>query len=98
MKVVVHPADDGGCGRYRMFWPAEALAAQGHDVTVRYGDDGKYRCVWQPSVFGDRIVGIDGDVEADVVVLQRPIRRHTYDLMRALQARGVTVVAEIDDD
>ena len=34
MKVAVFPSDDGGCGWYRLRWPAQALAAQGHDVVI----------------------------------------------------------------
>lgn len=37
LKTLVHPADQGGCGHYRILWPARALAEQGHDVTVGDG-------------------------------------------------------------
>lgn len=37
MKALVHPADRGGCGHYRVLWPATALADQGHDVTIGDG-------------------------------------------------------------
>jgi glycosyltransferase involved in cell wall biosynthesis len=37
VKTLVHPADQGGCGHYRILWPAHALADQGHDVTVGDG-------------------------------------------------------------
>lgn len=96
MRVVVHPADDGGCGRYRLRWPAEALAAQGHDVAVEF--EHAYRGVMQPSVFGDRLVALADPVEADVVVLQRPLKRETVELIAALQDQGVAVVVEVDDD
>lgn len=96
MRVAVHPADQGGCGHYRLIFPARALAEQGHDVELQ--SDRKYRAVFQPSVFGDRIVDLDEDVDADVVVIQRPLHRHRYELMKVLQTRGHAVVVEVDDD
>lgn len=96
MRVVVHPADLGGCGHYRLIWVAEALARQGHDVVVAH--DETYQARWQPSVFGDRIIGLAQPVDADVVVMQRPLHRNRVELIEALQAEGVAVVVEIDDD
>jgi glycosyltransferase involved in cell wall biosynthesis len=81
---------------YRLVFIGEALAGQGHDVVVDY--DHTYQAIFQPSVFGDRIIGLADDVDADVVVLQRPLRRERYELLQALQAKGVAVVVEIDDD
>lgn len=54
--------------------------------------------MFQPSVFGDRIIDLDQDVDADVVVVQRPLHRHRYELIKILQAKGVAVVVELDDD
>lgn len=96
MRVKVHPADEGGCGHYRLIWPTRALHAQDHDVKLEY--DFTYPCVWQPSAFGDRVIGLMADPEADVVVLQRPLHRNRYELIQALQARGIAVVVEVDDD
>lgn len=97
MKVVVHPADRaGGCGMYRLTFPSRVLIDAGHDVELAY--DAEYRCVWQPSAWGDRIVGIEGRVDADVVVLQRPMHRNRVELIDQLQAQGVAVVVEVDDD
>lgn len=96
MKVVCHPADTGACGAYRVEWPARALADAGRPVSVLR--DTPYRAQFQPSVFGDRIIGLDQSVSADVVVLQRPLHRHRFELIGALQAQGVAVVVEVDDD
>lgn len=98
MRVVVHPADDTGCGRYRLRWPAEALAAQGHDVTVGpfLGDS--------PGVLGkvkDGDLPVLWDLEheaCDVVVVQRVTARSEYMGMRRLQEKGFAVVVDIDDD
>lgn len=96
MRIDVHPADSGACGWYRLRFVAQALAAQGHDIRLR--GDASYRAVMAPSAFGDRCVGLDQPVGADVVVLQRPLHRHRYELIQALQAQGVAVVVEVDDD
>lgn len=97
MRVVVHPADQNGCGAYRMIFPARALIDQGYDVDLRY--DYTYRALWQPRAFGpDQIVGLADQVDADVVVLQRPLQRTRYELIAALQAQGIAVVVECDDD
>jgi glycosyltransferase involved in cell wall biosynthesis len=92
LKVHVHPADEGGCGWYRLRWPAAALTAQGHDVTL-HDDIGTIRHAGLP---GHPIVDVECD--ADVVVLQRVIQRSTYDLIPLLQRKGVAVVVEVDDD
>lgn len=78
MKVRYSPADEGGCGHYRLIWPAQHLASLGHDVARA-----------TPNVE-------DG---TDVIVIQRPLRRTWHeDVIPTLQAHGVAVVVEIDDD
>jgi glycosyltransferase involved in cell wall biosynthesis len=96
VRVVVHPADQGGCGNYRLIFPAQALANEGEDVCLEF--DYKYSAYWQDTAWRQSIIGMAQPVDADVVVLQRPLHRHRYELMRALQADGVAVVVEVDDD
>lgn len=96
MRVLVHPADLHACGHYRMIWPARAVVALGHDVTIRH--DMTYRAIWQPAVTGDRIIGLAQDVDVDVIVFQRPLHRNRVELIKVLQALGVAVVVEVDDD
>lgn len=100
MKVVVHPADTGGCGHYRLIFPATVLADNGEDVHVQAHADGHlYRVLCrQHPLIGEQIVGMADPVDADVVVLQRPMHRQRVELIAALQAQGVAVVVEIDDD
>jgi glycosyltransferase involved in cell wall biosynthesis len=60
VKVRYQRADDGGCGYYRLIWPCQALADQGHDVAqarphVEPGTDvvviqRPLRSVWADSV------------------------------------------------
>lgn len=88
-RVEVLPADDGGCGWYRLRYPCQQLP----DVTVR--DE------WPRGVFQD----LDGvphlfavDCQADVLVVQRPMNRETVLAIPLLQRQGTAVVVEIDDD
>lgn len=93
MKVDVHPADEGGCGFYRLRWPAAALADQGANVTVSPPLD-----ILRESnpVLGDFPVKVL--VDADVIVLQRPMRRELIEAIPLLQRQGIAVVVELDDD
>ena len=84
MRVLVYVADAGRCG-HRLIWPCEALAAQGAEVGVIRKD--------QPDE-------IDGLIErgADVIVMQRPMLRRFVESIPRVQAHGVAVVVDIDDD
>lgn len=84
MRVYAFPADSAGCGQYRIRWPAETLARTGHDVTIL--DEIRY---------GPRSTMLDG---VDVAVVQRPCTQRHVDFIAHCIDRGVTVVAEIDDD
>lgn len=110
MRVLVCPADLGGCGSYRCIWPAEALIAQGYDVTLAPDAATPFVITWEGSgdwitdteggqhpPLGERIVSVEHP-GYDVVVLQRPLRWELGALIPHLQAHGVKVVVEIDDD
>lgn len=108
MKVRVYPADDGGCGNYRLRWPAQALAASGEDVQLAEGLPGIWRADLVSTLRGmaglapgaDAVREITGikPMDADVVVLQRPLQRDLADAVPHLQAQGIAVVVEVDDD
>lgn len=93
MRVRVFPADEGGCGHYRIIWPAQALAANGCDVEISSG----IPAIWRDHDGTSEMIGV-ADVDADVVVLQRPLQRHLADAVPMLQQQGVAVVVEVDDD
>lgn len=95
MKVRVHAADDGGCGWYRMRFPARAAAAAGADVALRgevpgwlLTHEGSAADTWK----------VDDDYDADVAVFQRPLHRNRLEIIHALQQRGTAVVIDMDDD
>ncbi|MCW6003849.1 glycosyltransferase [Micromonospora sp. CPCC 205371] len=95
-KIVVYPADETGCGRFRLIWPAQVLRAQGHDVTI----------VWpsKRSGIGGALDEHGTAVEAyappgtDVVVLQRLSYRPIATAVPLLRAQGIAVVVDMDDD
>lgn len=97
VRVFAYPADDGGCGHYRIRWPGAALAAQGADVKVVTDADPEHiRSVWidDPT---PRVVDVVAP-DCDVIVLQRPLRAELADAIPHLQRHGVRVVVEVDDD
>jgi O-antigen biosynthesis protein len=99
-RIHVHPADIGGCGHYRMIWPAQAMIDEGRDVhlmmpenpasdfitTMVRGRDGR-----------EHVVGVEHP-GCDIVVIQRPLHRLLAQVIPLLQEQGVRVVVELDDD
>lgn len=86
MRVHVVPADHGGCGFYRLRLPASVTSLA---TTVS-----------TELVVGRDLAGRVRDVrvDADVVVLQRPAHQWQLDAIRVMQAQGVRVVLDMDDD
>jgi len=104
VKVQVHPSDIGGCGHYRMIWPGHALANAGYEVEVVHPERPKpFDLEMRDVLFPDgtlrptinRLVTVP---DADVIVIQRPLRRLMADVIPFLQQAGVAVVVELDDD
>lgn len=91
MKVAVFPSDDGGCGWYRLKYPATVLQAQGHDVVIDPPDMAFYRNA-------DTDQPISVDLDADVAVVQRVTRRIAVDFVATLKAAGHRVIVDVDDD
>lgn len=100
-RIHVYPADKGGCGFYRVIWPAEALQAQGADVEVIFPEDGERQQVMTTMWSGDdgsRVLLDARAPDCDVIVLQRPLTDVLAQAIPRLQAQGRKVVVEIDDD
>ena len=99
-KIYVYPADRWGCGHLRLIWPAQAVAALGHDVTLVMPKD---RTVAGLDIRG--VMGHDGELrdvqvppDADVVVMQRITWRRLSLAVPMMRRQGVAVVVDIDDD
>lgn len=92
MKITVCPSDKTGCGNYRLIWPAEALKAQGHDISVQR----------RPHILIDKNTHPpevkDVLVETDVIVFQRPCSYQISQLIPILHNKGIKVVIDMDDD
>ena len=103
MRVLVWPAggENDGSANYRLRFPAEALARQGCDVEITESGPA---VLWDREWSGDtapldaKVLGLAEKPDADVVVIQRPGRAHWAELIPHLQAAGVRVVVDLDDD
>lgn len=99
VKIYVYPADTGGCGYYRMIWPAMAARALGHDVTVvlpadrDYGDHAIHA-----ELRGDEVLRMGIPRDADVMVFQRVTHKYLCQGMDLIRKMGVAVVVDMDDD
>lgn len=97
MIAYVYPADNYGCGAYRLTWPAMALQAQGHTVHIippqaQTGIGGEV----DPQT--GRLLNVYVPPDADVVVLQRVTLDQLGQAIPMLRRRGIGVVVDMDDD
>jgi glycosyltransferase involved in cell wall biosynthesis len=98
VKVYVYPADQHGCGMYRLIWPAKALAARGYDVTVVRPGDGSDLGLEAGIDINGRVVSVNYPPDADVIVMQRVAHRFLRQAVPFMRAQGVAVVVDMDDD
>lgn len=91
MKVAVIPSDKGGCGFYRCIWPGMAVQNLGHDV----------RLTPNPQLLignENRVIGLAQNIDADIVIMQRPAKDQYLKLIDYLQRKGIKVCVDMDDD
>lgn len=93
MKVLLAPADMGGCGHYRMIFPGEALHDQG-EVECEIN---QHLPIQRTLSDRPKVVKV-GDLDCDVLVLQRPLQRILCDAIPLFQKKGIPVVVDLDDD
>jgi glycosyltransferase involved in cell wall biosynthesis len=107
MRVLVHPADTGACGHYRLIWPSLALQEQGADVlcgdpsleTKDWPEEMKIYGVWMKDERGEeRLLRIHNPPDCDVFVMQRPLGAQQADLLELMRDTPVATVIEVDDD
>ena len=103
MRIRLLPADQGACRYYRHEQPARVAALEGHEVhidshyTIGRAANGDVVAAEQET----RVIGgqeMVRRIEADVVVMQRPAKQRTQELIRLFQAQGIAVVVDVDDD
>lgn len=95
MRVVCYPADKGGCGSFRVIWPAQLLAAAGHDVEIRPPENRGLKLRIGPNDHVDDVLDTDG---VDVIVFQRLTHQWMSQSVPLLRAKGIAVVVDVDDD
>lgn len=105
MRVAIWPANDDASAWYRLKFPAFELAAQGVDVVVASGQHAGPTVAWDRDwsyldtpPYEARVMGLVKRPDADVVVINRPARAHWAEAIPMLQAAGVRVVVDVDDD
>lgn len=95
MRIVVYPADKGGCGYFRLIWPTQLLAAAGHDVEIRPPENRGLKLRIGPGDHVDDVLDVDG---VDVIVFQRLTHQWMAEAVPLLRAKGIAVVVDVDDD
>lgn len=101
MKITVYPADNGGCGHFRLIWAAEELIRQGHDVDLKPPDKRDIALKINGNRRRDRnshtedVVGLE---DTDVIVFQRITHQFMTEAIPILRKRGISVVLDVDDD
>lgn len=96
LRVHVMPADEHGCGAFRMKWPGEELARQGHDVTVVPPKDRDVRLRIEDETVREVVEPPEG--WPDVMVFQRLTHPWMAQAVPLLRQQGVAVVIDVDDD
>lgn len=96
MRVYVYPADLGGCGYYRLIWPAKILQQAGHDVRLIHPRTAKK--IQGGTDASGRLVQIDIPSDADVMVFQRVTSNMIIDGINIMRQNGIAVVLDVDDD
>lgn len=98
MRVLVMPADLGGCGHYRLLMAAEHLRSLGYDIHIKLpgeSDNGFEAHLDE----NDNIVDFRLPVEdVDVIVMQRVSHDMHRQAIPLLRKKGVAVVVDMDDD
>lgn len=94
MRIGCYPADNGGCGFFRMREPARAVNEAGGDVRILEGLQGIYV---DDALGRSKLMDVVAP-DVDVAVLQRPLRPALTLAIPHLQAHGIAVVVEVDDD
>src|SRR5215472_464720 len=89
MRTFLYPCDDAGCGFYRILEPARVAPSFGAEVSTQES----FKIVGQNERDATLL-----EVDADVAVIQRPVRQRFVQRIEELQAQGVAVVVELDDD
>lgn len=96
MRILVSPADAGGCGYYRLMFAAEHLKMLGHDITIVYPlKGGGFDVKFEDNVMTDFMLPYE---DIDIVVMQRISHPWHVQLIPLMRKKGIAAVIDIDDD
>jgi len=95
VTVMVVPADRGGCGHYRLIWPAQAVSAVRPDWEIAVMPTSAVRAGFN----GDALAHVDGfpDPLPDLLVCQRVGTAASYRILQWAKSMGVATVVDFDD-
>lgn len=97
MRVLVLPADNAGCGNYRLIMAAEHLRTQGHDIHIGMPqtDQAGFSVLMDEDTMIDFKLPVD---DVDVIVMQRISHHLHVQSVPLLREKGIAVVVDMDDD
>lgn len=95
MKVAVSLPDEAGSGHYRARYPARIAESEGCEI--EFVSDLKLR-VRDGGLGVAEVTGLDGVPDWDAIVMARPLRRLNVEAIPFLQAEGIGVIVDLDDD
>lgn len=82
IRIQTVNADNGGCGKYRIFDPIQAVESMDSSFVFSHA-----------AQLNSQVAA-----GYDIVIFQRPLNRVYADSISFLQSRGVKVIVDIDDD
>lgn len=101
LTVRILASDKGGCGHYRCMYPADAVRKGDADVNIQVvhdvDDPRAPELILRGPAGAAQVIDVS-PMDCDVLVLQRPAHRHLVELIPYVQAQGIAVVCEYDDD
>lgn len=94
MKVLALSADEGGCGQYRMYRPAEEARKLGVDIEVSH--------TVEVDATKDTTTGVTEvhaiNSDADLIIIQRPLDHVYSSFIAQAKRQGIATIVELDDD
>lgn len=104
LRIAVFPADRGGCGHYRLIWPALAVRSTCCDVDVKLADElDPIHVGYKEDTSADEPLEYNTPItvsnvpDVDVMVFQRPLHAKWQHLFPLLKQHGIRIVVDIDD-
>jgi hypothetical protein len=96
VRVYVYPSDLGGCGYYRLIWPAKRLQQLGYDIKIVHPKQANK--IKGGTDADGKLIQISRPNDADVMVFQRVTSRLIVDGIDIIRKSGTAVVLDVDDD